>query len=315
MSVQALRFGVSAGTASSRTEWQDLARRAEAIGFDILQVADHLDDCLPPLTLLCSATDVTERLRLGTLVVNNDLRHPVLLAREAATVALFSDGRFELGLGAGNAKREYDQAGLRFDGASTRIARLGESVEIVRRLLEGEELTFHGAHYQVTDHRIHPVPAQRPPILIGGNGDRLLTVAARQADIVGFTGFSIAPDGEGGKPTHSTAAAMEERIAFVRKQAGPRFDALELQVLVQYVIATADRRGAARELSARLHGSLTTDDILDSPFMLIGTPDQMADTLRERSQRFGINHWTVFASRPGSDQTLETLAPVIERLR
>jgi probable F420-dependent oxidoreductase len=315
MSARALRFGISAGSASSRGEWQDLARRAEAIGFDILQIADHLDDCLPPLVSLCSAAGVTERLRLGTLVVNNDLRHPVLLAREAATVALFSDGRFELGLGAGHAKREYDQAGLRFDAAPTRIARLGESVEIVRRLLEGEELTFHGAHHQITNHRIHPVPARRPPILVGGNGDRLLTVAARQADIVGFTGFSLAPDGEGGKPTHSTGAGMEERIAFVRKQAGPRFDALELQVLVQYVIATADQRGAARELSAHLHGSLTADDILDSPFMLIGTPEQMADTLRERSQRFGIGCWTVFDRRPGSDQTLETLAPVIERIR
>jgi probable F420-dependent oxidoreductase len=314
VSAQQLRLGVSVGTTTSRREWQDTARRAEAVGFDILQVADHLDDCLPPLTSLCSAADVTERLRVGTLVVNNDFRHPVLLAREAATVALLSDGRFELGLGAGHMKREYDQAGLHFDVAPTRIARLAESVEIVRRLLEGEELTFHGAHYHVDGHCIYPMPAQRPPLLIGGNGDRLLAVAARQADIVGFTGFQLRADGAAGKPTHFTAAGLGERIAFVRERAGPRFDAIELHVLVQHVIVTGNRRRAAAELSGRL-GSLSADQLLDSPFILIGTPEQMAETLRERSQRFGVNYWTVFAQRPGSEQTLETLAPVIALLR
>jgi len=185
---------------------------------------------------------------------------------------------------------------------------------VVRRLLEGEELTFRGTHYTVAGHRAYPVPAARPPLLVGGNGDLLLTVAAERADIVGFTGIRLSPDGARGVPTHFTADGLEERIAFVRERAGPRFDALELHVLVQHVIVTADRRRAAEDETRRARG-LTPEQVLDSPFLLIGTPEQMADTLRERSERFGVGYWTVFASRPGSEQTLETMAPVIARLR
>lgn len=308
------RFGVSVWTAGSRDEWQDLARRAEAIGFDILQVPDHLTERLSPMTALCCAAEATERLQVGPLVLNNDFRHPVLMAREAATMALLTGGRLELGLGAGHMKREYDEAGIPFDAAPTRVARLGESLEVVRRLLDGETLTFHGAHYQVAGHRIHPVPVPRPRLLVGGNGDRLLTVAATQADAVGFTGFRPRWDGEGGDLRRFTAAGLGERIAFVRERAGERFDSLELHVLVQYVVATNDRRRAAEDLAAQFDG-IAADEVMDSPFVLIGTPDQMAETLQERRERFGVGYWTVFASRPGSEQTLETLAPVIARLR
>jgi probable F420-dependent oxidoreductase len=308
------RFGLSARTATSRREWQDVARRVEGAGFDVLQVADHLDDCLPPLAALCSAADVTDRLQVGTLVVNNDFRHPVLLAREAATVALLTDGRLELGLGAGHMKREYDEAGLPFDPAGVRIARLAESLDVVRGLLDGEHVTFRGVHYQVDGHRIYPVPATRPRLLVGGNGDRLLAVAARQADAVGFTGFRPARDGASVEATHFTAEGLEERIGFVRERAGDRFDSLELHVLIQYVLVTNDRRAAAEQLAVRF-GTFSAEQVLDSPFVLIGTHAQMAEALRERSERFGVSYWTVFARRPGSEQTLETLAPVIARLR
>jgi probable F420-dependent oxidoreductase len=308
------RFGVSARATTSRREWQDQARAAEAAGFDVLQVADHLDECLPPLAALCSAADVTGRLRVGTLVVNNDFRHPVLLAREAATVALLTDGRFELGLGAGHMKREYDQVGLPFVAAPTRIARLAESIEVVRRLLDGEALTFHGAHYRIDGHRIYPVPAARPRLLVGGNGDRLLAVAAAQADAVGFTGFRPTRDGAGVDASHFTAEGLEERIGHVRERAGGRFGSLELHALVQYVIVTDDRRRTAEELAARF-GAFSAEQVLDSPFLLIGTHEQMAEALRHRRERFGVSYWTVFASRPGSEQTLETMAPVIASLR
>jgi probable F420-dependent oxidoreductase len=290
-----------------------MARRAEGAGFDVLQVADHLDECLPPLTALCSAADVTERLHFGALTVNNDFRHPVVLAREAATVALLTDGRFELGLGAGYNKLEYDQAGLAYDPASTRVARLAESVEVIRRLLDGEQLTFSGAHYRVSGHRVYPLPAPRPRLLVGGNGDRLLTVAARQADAVGFAGGGPSRDGIRLHTNRMTAEGLADRIGLVRERAGGRFAALELHVLVQFVIVTDQRHRSAEEAARRF--GLTADQVLDSPFFLIGTPEQMAETLRERRERFGVTYWTVFARRPGSGQTAETLAPVIARLR
>ncbi|TMC10263.1 MAG: TIGR03621 family F420-dependent LLM class oxidoreductase [Chloroflexi bacterium] len=300
--VRPLRFGLSASTTASRREWQELARRAEAAGFDVLQVADHLDECLPPLTALCSAADVTERLHEGGY----------RLAR-AATVALLTDGRFELGLGAGYNRREYDQVGLPYDPASTRVSRLAESVEVIRRLLDGEELTFRGAHYRVSGHRVYPLPPRRPRLLIGGNGDRLLTVAARQADVVGFAGGGPSRDGVRLSTSGMTAAGLADRVALVRERAGARFDALDLHVLIQFVIVTDQRRRGAEDPARRF--GFTADQVLDSPFFLIGTPLQMADALRERQERFGVNYWTVFARRPGSEQTAETLAPVIAHLR
>jgi probable F420-dependent oxidoreductase len=309
------RFGLSAARASSRADWQDLAMRAEAAGFDIVHVPDHLDACLPPLAALCTAADVTERLQVGTLVINNDFRHPVLLAREAATVALLTDGRFELGLGAGHMKREYDQAGLAFDAAPLRIARMAESMEIVRRLLDGEELTFAGAHYRIEGHRIYPVPATRPRLLVGGNGDRLLAVAAERADIVGFTGFNPGRTGASSAITHFTAEGLEERIGLVRERAGARFDSLQLHALVQHVQFTDDRVRAAGDLAARFGDGLTADQVLGSPFVLIGTREQMADALRQRRERFGVSYWTVFARLPGRELDLDAFAPVIAALR
>src|SRR5438477_1013241 len=156
------RFGISIGRAGSRAEWQDTARRVEDLGFSTLVVPDHLSPIFPPLIPLVSAADATKTLRVGTFVVNNDLRHPVVLAREAAAVDLLTDGRLELGLGAGHMQSEYDQAGIRFDPGVVRVERLGESVRIVKELLAGNETTFEGRYYQVRGHTIHPRPVQQP---------------------------------------------------------------------------------------------------------------------------------------------------------
>lgn len=190
MKPRLFRFGVSMATASSAAEWQAKARRAEALGYSALLVPDHLADCLSPWTALTAAATATEELRVGTFVLNNDFRHPVLTAREAATLDLLSGGRLELGLGAGHQRREYDEAGLRFDSAGVRVDRLGESLAIAKALLAGDAVDYEGSHYQVRGHTVWPGPARRPPILVGGNGDRLLTLAAREADIVGLAGFS-----------------------------------------------------------------------------------------------------------------------------
>jgi probable F420-dependent oxidoreductase len=153
-------------------------------------VPDHLTDFMAPIPAVISAADATKYLRVGTNVLNNDLRHPVLLAREAATVDLMSDGRLQLGLGAGSIQSEYEQAGLRFDAGGTRIERLAEAVTLIKGLLKGEEITFAGRHYRVTGHTIASLPVQKPhpPIVIGGNSPRLLTLAAQEADIMSRSG-------------------------------------------------------------------------------------------------------------------------------
>ena len=216
------RFGVGIWQVNSRAELAEKARKVEALGYDTLNFPDHLTDRIAPIPAVVSAAEATSRLRIGTNVLNNDLRHPVLVAREAATLDLLSDGRFQLGLGAGSIKSEYDEAGLRFDTGRVRVARLAEAVGIIKRLLRGEEVSFSGRYYQIAGHKLAPLPVQRPhpPILIGGNGPQLLTLAAREADIVGFSGITFR---EGGAlpPNVSAwrAAAVDERLRLVRAAA------------------------------------------------------------------------------------------------
>ncbi|MEP6658379.1 MAG: TIGR03621 family F420-dependent LLM class oxidoreductase [Acidimicrobiales bacterium] len=304
------RFGVSTGHAPDRSTWHDRARLAESAGFDVLLIADHLVPSLfPPMIALQSAADATERLHVGTFVLNNDFRHPVLVAREAAALEALTDGRFELGIGAGHMKFEYDQAGIAFDDAATRVARLAEAIEVMRQLWSGEPCAFSGEHYHVTDHKID---ATQVPLLVGGNGPRLLRLAAERADIIGFTGFSPNADGSGVRLEQFTSQGLEQRVALVRDAAGDRFDSLELNALLQVVQVTGDRRAAAEAVAARVE--LAVDDILDSPFVLLGTHEQMAEQLLQHRERFGVSYWVMFGERPGSDQTMSTIAPVIERL-
>ena len=306
------RFGVNGRSAASRAEWADKARRAEDQGYAVLTMPDHLLDLLAPLPALLAAASATTRLRVGTVVLDNDFRHPVLLAREVATVDLLTDGRFELGLGAGWLKAEYDQAGLTFDDGATRIERLEEAVGIVARLLAGEEVTVAGRHYRVTGHRIHPRPVQqpRPPIFIGGNARRLLAVAARHADIVGFTGIAFRDGGAKPDVGGFRADALDARVRAVREAAGARSGGLELQALVQRVIVTDDRRGAAEGLAREWaeRGGLTADEILASPHALVGTADQIVEDLQHHRERWGISYYTVF------EPVRDAFAPVVARL-
>jgi probable F420-dependent oxidoreductase len=303
------RFGGIVRSGGSRGDWVDKARKLEDLGYSVLTVADHLADIFAPIPALVSAAEATKSLRVGTTVLNNDFRHPVLVAREAATVDLLTDGRFELGVGAGYMKSEYDQAGLRFDPGGTRVERLAEAVSIVKGLLKGEQVTLVGRHYRVTHHKIYPLPVQRPhpPILIGGNGQQLLILAAREADIVGLTGITfrrggVEPDVSGCKP-----AEVTERLQLVREAAGDRFDRLELNALVLRVIVTGDRRQAAAELQSRWT-QLTPDEILQSPYVLLGTVDQLAEDLRFRRERWGISYYVTL------EPYIDALAPVVARL-
>jgi len=303
------RFGVSVRSTGSRAELVDKARQLEDLGYSVLAVPDHLTDLLAPMPTLVSAAAATKRLRVATMVLNNDFRHPIFVAREAATVDLLTDGRLELGLGAGHMKSEYDQAGLTFDPGAIRVERLGEAVVIVKRLLEGESVSFAGRHYRVTDHTIHPLPVQRPrpPIFIGGSAPRLLALAAKEADIVGLTGIAFRRGGAVRDVSDWKAAVVDERVRLVREVAGDRFDRIELNALVQRVVVTDDRRKAAEELARRWE-QLNPEEILESPYVLIGTIEQITEDLRERRGRWGISYYVIF------EPYIDAFASVVARL-
>lgn len=309
--MQPFRFGVNVRRAKSRAEWQETARKIEGLGYATLTLPDHLTELIAPMPALVSAAEATTTLRVGTNVLNNDLRHPVLVAREAAAVDLLTDGRLQLGLGAGSIQAEYEQAGLGFDSGRTRVERLAEAVTIIKGLLKGEKVTFAGRHYHVTDHTIAPLGVQRPhpPILIGGNGPHLLALAAREADIVGFSGLTfrkggaVPPDLSGWR-----VSSLDERVRLMRESVGDeRYSRLEINALVQCVIVTDDRRGAAEELTGRWT-QLTPDEILQSPYVLIGSIDQMVEDIQAHRKRWGISYYIVH------EPYLDDFSPVVARL-
>jgi probable F420-dependent oxidoreductase len=306
--VKPFRFGVNVRTAGSGADWADKARKVEALGYSVLCVPDHLAELLAPMPALAAAATATKHLRVGTAVLNNDFRHPVLLAREAATLDVLSDGRLELGLGAGHMQSEYEQAGLTFDPGATRVERLAEAVVIVKRLLEGEPVKFSGRHYRVTGHTVHPRPIQRPrpPVFIGGNAPRLLTIAAREADIVGLTGITFRRGGKEPDVSDFRASVIDERVRLVREAAGDR--PLELNALVQRVIVTDDRRKAAEELAVGRWAQLTPEEILESPYVLVGTVDRIVEDLQARRERWGISYITTH------EPFMDALAPIVARL-
>ncbi len=305
MSDDALRFGVSSSGARSGLELTAFARRAEGEGFDCLYVADHLG-LAAPFSMLAAVASVTTTLRVGTLVINNDFWNPVFLAREAATLAVLSGGRFELGIGAGHAEAEYRAAGLDYDRPGTRIDRMAESIEVVRRLLDGESVDFAGDHQKLSDASAGIETPVRVPLLVGGNGDRVLALAGRHADTAGLTGFTSGTGQTHSDLSHFTWAGLEERMAHVRDAAGDRADAVGFNVLVQRV-AVGDRDAAVSSFAAA-----TGDDpamLRDSPFLLLGSVSEIVEQC-ERLRALGVTSVAAFDGR-GAEQ----LAPVIDALR
>ena len=282
------------------------ARRAEALGFDIVLVSDHVGPGPSPMLALAAMAQATERIRLGTLVLNNDMRNPVQLAWEAATLDRLSDGRFELGLGAGHTPQEYAATGIDRRDASARKARLMESVEVIRRLFDGEEVSFHGEHLHVDRAQID-VPCQAHlPILVGGNGSALLAHAGAHADIIGLQGMGrMRQDG------HRHAVKwnpdwLTQQIDQVRGGAGDRFGAVELNALVQVTEITASRGASLREVCGRVEG-LTVEHAEAIPYLLVGTVDEIADKIVACQARWGISYFIV--------RELEAFAPVIAAFR
>jgi probable F420-dependent oxidoreductase len=290
------RFGVVAALARTGDEWLSKARRIESLGYAMLAMPDGLRYSLAPLPALAAAASATQSLRVGTYVIANDFRNPVLLAKEAATVDVLSGGRFELGIGAGRPGAEDDNRmlGMPFDSGGVRLARLAESLGVLKALLAGQTASAPGPHYAVANAEISPRPIQqpRPPILMAASGKQMLTLAAREADIIAL-----------GVPPHASAEAVAEKIGWIREAAGARFDRLELNLNLMAV-----GQQVPRYLSTQL--GLTADGLAQSGAVtaVTGTPEEMATTLLRRRDQSGISYLMV------SDELMDAFAPVVERL-
>jgi probable F420-dependent oxidoreductase len=293
----------------SARSWAEQARKAEDLGYSALFMPDHFGDQLAPVPALAAVAAATSTLRLGALVFGNDYRHPVVLAKEAATLDVLSDGRFEMSLGAGWMRSDYDQAGMRYDHPVVRVARFEESVKVIRGLLRTDgPFFFHGDHYEVLGHTLTPRPVQQPgpPLIIGGGGRRVLTFAAQHADIVSIN--VNLREGTGGPETAPDAspARTREKVAWVKEAAGDRFDELELNALIGFVMVTDDAAGVAGAMAP--HFGIDPEDALHVPLALLGTLDEMAEELEWRRAEYGISCWSI------ESEAWETLAPVVSKL-
>ncbi|MEU6083716.1 LLM class F420-dependent oxidoreductase [Streptomyces sp. NPDC047108] len=293
---RAFRFGVNLYTYGTGEEFRAKCRRAEQLGYDVILAPDHLG-WPAPFPALIAAAEVTERPRLGTFVLNAGFWNPALLAREVATTDLLTGGRLELGLGTGYVKAEHDTAGLPYGSPGERVDHLRYTVDELERLLADE------------DHVPRPAQSPRPPLLLGGNGDRVLRLTARHADIAAFTGAAQAPGEPDGTLRLIAPDALVERVTAYRgfaAEAG-RADAAELNYLVQRVSVCGDRRAAVRELAPHA-ADLSENQLLEHPALLTGSVKEIAEQLREHRERFGFSYITVL------DQYLEAFGPVIEEL-
>jgi len=303
-----LRFAVQLLGAPDGPGWASLAQQAEKNGFDVVSLPDHFGEQFAPLPALTAAACATTRLRLSMFVLANDMRHPGVLAKEVATLDVLSGGRVELGLGAGWDRAEYTALGIPFDRPSVRIARLEESVRAVRALLVGEEVSAHGEHYQFEGLSIRPRPVQAGgvPIVLGGGGPKMLSLAGRLGDIVSL---AIENNGQTDPAVLGPGirrAAVEDQIGWVRQAAGVRFDQIELNLRVRMAAIGIDREAEARIGAQGMDCS--ADDLLSSPFCLLGSAEEVADQLLRTRDELGISYFTV------SQRHMAQMAPVVARV-
>jgi probable F420-dependent oxidoreductase len=288
------------------------ARRAEAMGYSAIVLPDHLVEQLAPIPVLATIAAATDRLRIAPFVLNNDLRHPAVLAQDLASLDVLSGGRLEIAIGAGWNKPEYDRIGLSFDRTAIRSARLAEAIAVLKGALGDGPFSFDGTYYTITGHDGYPKPVQRPhpPIFIGGGGRRTLSLAGREADIVGLAP-RILPGGRA-DPRSFTIEAAEEKVGWVREAAGDRFDGLEFNVYPSgsEVIVTDRARAEAAMVADRMRQrtgvELTVDEVLESPHIFIGSIDGFVEKFRMLRERLGVSSIHVGG--------IDELAPVVERL-
>jgi probable F420-dependent oxidoreductase len=290
------------------------SRTAESIGYTHLCIHDHLEPQLAPIAMLTAVAMATERLRVCPLVLNNDLRHPAIVAQELATLDVVSDGRLDVGIGAGWNEPEYRAIGLQFDPPGVRIERMTEAIAVLRGLFADGPFSFAGRHYTITDLDGQPKPVQRPhpPFIVGGTRERVLRLAAREGNIVGL---DLRQDRE--SLPDAWPDRMDTRVGWVRDEAGSRFDQLHLSVLriVGPIAITAHAREAARRVADAYRATtgleLSPDDIIESPYSLIGTIPSLVDKLRRARDRWGINSYLIgWFDEP----ELAQLSPLVEKL-
>jgi probable F420-dependent oxidoreductase len=305
-------FLADVSTVVSGQELASNARRAEQMGYHAVVVPDHLLDQLSPVVAMATVAAATSTLRMSAFVFNNDLRHPAVLAQDLASLDVLSGGRLDIAIGAGWNKPEYDAIGLPFDRTPVRQARLTESITVLKGLFSGEPFSFAGDHYTITDYAARPLPRQQPhpPFFIGGGGRRTLTLAGREAQIVGLAPRIATP---GTVDAHSlTLAAAREKIEWVRQAAGERFDSMELNIYPSGwpPTITDDLRGEARRFIDRIRSrtgvELTEDEAIDSPHLFIGSVDRLVEKFLQLREDLGITSILL--------GDVDELAPVLERL-
>jgi probable F420-dependent oxidoreductase len=313
--VRPFRFGFQAARVNDPDQWRALARGAEDVGYGCFMVPDHLGR-LASLPALVAASAVTRSIKLATYVLNQDWRPPAILAQEAASVQLLTGGRFELGIGAGWAEREYRQAGIRYDRAGVRVSRFAEYLEVVKGALHATgPFTYKGRFFTLEGY--HPLlpAAPPPPLLIGGGSPRILEIGGRLADIISV---STRATGDGRVDMPNIALrAVEDKVAHIRSAAGDRFEQIELNMTVRELRLTNDRLRTARALLEEWRRvperyahveRLTEQDVLDSPHMALGSVEQIVEQFESARERWGFSYLEV------SSTDAEAVAPVLEKL-
>jgi probable F420-dependent oxidoreductase len=308
--IRPFRFGVQLLNAPDATGWKEQARRAESLGYSVATMPDHFNEQFAPVPALQAVLDATTTLRAGALVFDNDYKHPLVLAKELATMDVLSDGRVEIGLGAGWMASDYEQAGIQYDRAGVRIDRFVEGLAVIRGIMGPGPFSFSGEHYTISGYEGFPKPVQSPcpPILIGGGGRRVLSIAAREADIVGINGSLHA--GVIGTEALATMTAeqvtVNAGIVADAAAAAGRLDDIELHIRTFFVTVTDDRAQSVADMAELL--GVEPDTIETMPFALIGSASQIAESLVERRERYGFSFVTVSASE------LDAFAPVVAAL-
>ncbi len=301
------RFGIQLHTAVSGDEWAGLARRVEDLGFDTLFLPDHFGDQLAPVPAMMAAAAATTTLKVGCLVFDNDYKHPVVLAKELATIDRLSGGRVEVGLGAGWMATDYEQSGIPYDSGKVRVDRFEEGLTIIKGLLGPDPVTFEGEHYQVRGMEGLPKPVQAaPPILVGGGLKRMLTIAARQADIIGINPTMPNGAADADAARTGTAEQTDEKLGWVKAAAGDRYADLEINLLNLGCFVTDDRAAFAEQM-APLFG-LTPEELLGFPHALIGTTEQIVETIQARRDRWDASYIVVQAD------AMDAMAPIVAQL-